>query len=185
MTHDDEVELRRAVRRLQGALERARPGSLAPETRGLLDDLELRLRRLERGLPGRHECLTGGPARRANGWGRGLYRDREHGWLAGVCAGVARSLDVQRWLVRLVVLALAIVNPLLTLLGYLAAMALMAHDPGGVDDAAGPDLPRPAPRVSDVARRFDALERRLRDMEGHVTSSRFSLRRELADLERH
>lgn len=192
MGHRDEAALRASLRRLQGTVDlwlQQDRRDLAPETIDLLDDVDLRLRRLARELDADEGAAAVMPAsaRRSNGWNRNLFRDTNRAWLAGVCAGIARSLEVDRWIVRLVVVAIAVFNLPLALLGYLAAMVLLARRNAPAEAAAsaqqGERAARPG-RVRDVARRFDELEHRLRDMEGHVTSRQFALHRELADLER-
>ena len=191
MRHKDEAALRASVRRLQATLDgwlRDGRQELAHETVDLLDDVDLRLRRLARELEA-HDAMAPmqrGPARRSNGWNRNLYRDTGRAWLGGVCAGIARSLDVDRWIVRLVMIAIAIFNLPLAILGYLAGLVLLARSgPPAQASSRQPGGPAPAPRrVRDVAGRFDDLEHRLRDMEGYVTSRQFALQRELADLER-
>ena len=55
----------------------------------------------------------------------GLYRDRENGWLFGVCAGIAARFDIDLNVLRLLVAVSALFLTIPTLLAYgLAALVL-------------------------------------------------------------
>ncbi len=54
-----------------------------------------------------------------------VYRDVNGGVIAGVCAGVARYLEVDPLWVRIAAVAGAIVMPMVTLIAYLAAVFLL------------------------------------------------------------
>ncbi len=58
-----------------------------------------------------------------------LYRDKEHGMLGGVCAGIANRFDVDPTLVRVAVLAAAVLTAGTTVLLYLAAWIIMPASP--------------------------------------------------------
>lgn len=60
---------------------------------------------------------------------RGLYRDRENGWLFGVCAGLAEFLDFRVSSVRLVVAVLALLSFWLVAFVYVAAVFLLKDKP--------------------------------------------------------
>jgi len=120
---------------------------------------------------------------------RRLYRDPANGWLAGVCAGVADYLGVSRGFVRLVVFVLAFPFTL-TMVGIYLIMAIMLERrPQSLyGDAAEEQFWRsvriePSRTTGDLAHKFEAIERRLRDAEARVTSSTFRLRRAFRDLE--
>lgn len=188
MSRDDlEATLQQLERSLEALIRHE--GAMSPEAESMALDLELRIRRLRRQLAREHGPMRspGGDsdvARRSNGWRRNLYRDPERGWLAGVCAGLARSLDVEVWLVRLVVVTLGLFNALLMLALYLLAALLMARRPSVDASDSATAASRSAPQLPDVQARYARLEQRLQALERTVTSSSFSLERELAALER-
>lgn len=119
----------------------------------------------------------------------GLFRDPEHGILAGVCAGVAAWLDVRPAPVR-VGFALALIGFFpVTVLAYLALAWVLPVAPP--PELANP-WRRPARPAWDdddadqafarVAERYQGLERRLRRLEGAVVSGDAELKRRFRDL---
>ena len=68
---------------------------------------------------------------RRNRWhkGRRLYRDRENGWIMGVCAGVAQFFDWNVLAVRGIVAILLVFNTLPTALVYFATGILLRDKP--------------------------------------------------------
>ena len=60
---------------------------------------------------------------------RGLYRDRENGWMFGVCAGVAERFDFSTLTVRVLAVISLILFTLPTALAYLAAAVLLRPRP--------------------------------------------------------
>lgn len=120
---------------------------------------------------------------------RRLYRDPANGWLAGVCAGVSDYLGISRGFIRLAVIALAFPFTL-TMVGIYVIMAIvLERRPQSLyGDAAEEQFWRsvrvePSRTTGDLAHKFEAIERRLRDAEARVTSSTFRLRRAFRDLE--
>lgn len=59
----------------------------------------------------------------------GLYRDRENGWLFGVCAGIADYADVRPATVRLIVLVSLFFFFWTTTIAYAAAALLVRQKP--------------------------------------------------------
>jgi len=117
-----------------------------------------------------------------------LYRDPEHGILAGVCAGIADYLGVERIVVRLAfVLGLVFFIVPAGLAYILLAIALPTRPPAlyrsdeeatfwrGVATA-------PDDTLAGLRRRFGDLEGRIREMERQVTSGELDLRRKFRDL---
>ncbi|TVS18486.1 MAG: PspC domain-containing protein [Gammaproteobacteria bacterium] len=207
----DERELKETLRHLEEAIDelaQSARGAVSQRAARLAEDLEQRARRLRRQIEDAAESearVSDLPprayqtAKRSNGWLRDLYRDPERAWLAGVCAGTARYLGVEPWVVRLVVISLFLFNAFLMFWAYVAGVFLLARRPAGngkrYADAAGlasepsfaPELgsrfaPRPGMRSLRV--RFTDMEGRVRRMEGYVTSREFTLQRELSALER-
>ena len=56
---------------------------------------------------------------------RGLARDPSHAKLGGVCAGIARYLDISRFFVRLCALIALCIIPQVTLIAYGVAYMVM------------------------------------------------------------
>ncbi len=200
------ARLRATAERLERALEALTEGPVTAETVTTQRDLERALARIHAQLEGpsrvydpsrayaqRHE-----PARRSNGWQRGLYRDRRKRLIGGVCAGLAKAYGVERWVARLIAVTLLIFVPHIVLPIYLAALLLMAPLPSSARDAgvaaplgvapampmppAAPPPPSPSPRT--LRARFRELELRLQRMERTVTSRQFRLGRAFQRLER-
>ena len=134
-----------------------------------------------------------------------LARDTTNGKLFGVCAGIAGYYGLEPWVVRLIVLTGLVFLTSVTLVGYVVAALVM--DPSPLrkrsrsrqrrrrsrprDDRSARDnhssdehswIPRQ--RLRDVGAEFDQMELKLRRMEAHVTSGRYELHRELAELEK-
>ncbi len=119
-----------------------------------------------------------------------LYRDRERGILAGVCAGIADYFGIEPILVRLVtVLGLVFFFPP-TIIAYIVlALALPTKPPTlytnrdeeafwrGVSTA-------PSDTFQSLKRKFQDLEPRLGRIETQVTSGDFDLHRKFRDLGR-
>lgn len=59
----------------------------------------------------------------------GLYRDRENGWIFGVCAGLADHLNARTGLVRLIAFVALLLFFWPTVIVYLAAALLFRSKP--------------------------------------------------------
>ncbi len=142
-------------------------------------------------------------ARAARRRARSLYRDKRRGKILGVCAGLADYLGFDTWKVRLVAVVGLIFLPSFIIPAYLIAYFLLDNKPyyrevtdryeepeeAEVTDMSEPD---PAEPLQDfltnteaflvAKQKFADVEGRLRDMESHVTSSRFELQRELKKI---
>ena len=60
---------------------------------------------------------------------RGFYRDRENGWIFGVCAGLADRFNLNVGAVRIIALVSLILFTWLTALLYIAATLLIREKP--------------------------------------------------------
>ena len=60
---------------------------------------------------------------------RGLYRDRENGWIFGVCAGLAERFDFRTGTVRLIAIICLLLFFWITVLVYIAATLLLKEKP--------------------------------------------------------
>ena len=58
-----------------------------------------------------------------------IYRDREAGWLLGVCSGLAGSLGLKVGGVRIVAFVILLIEPLTTTLAYVLAGLLLPERP--------------------------------------------------------
>jgi len=73
--------------------------------------------------------MTRGTWNLDNGPLRGLYRDRENGWLFGVCAGLADFLNFQVGPVRIIAVVCLLLFFWPTVLIYIAATILLREKP--------------------------------------------------------
>src|SRR5579862_2584083 len=117
-----------------------------------------------------------------------LYRDPEHGILAGVCAGIADYLGAERIVIRLAfVVALFLFIVPAALIYILLAIALPKRPPTLYTSEAEAAFWRgvataPDDTLAALRRRFGDLEARLQRMEREVTSGEADLRRRFRDL---
>lgn len=121
---------------------------------------------------------------------RRLYRDTENSWFAGVCAGIADYLGLKRGLVRLLTVMLAIPFTFTMFAAYVILALILRHKPLSLyRDAEEENFWRevrvePSRTTGDLKKKFERIERRLRQAEARVTASSFRLRRAFRDLER-
>jgi len=121
---------------------------------------------------------------------RRLYRDPESGVIAGVLAGIADYLGVRPALLRIITVILAFPFFFPVVASYAILALLLERRPRRLaGDAREEQFWRrvrlePGRTASDLAGRFESLERRVRRAEATVTSSQFRLRRAFRDLER-
>lgn len=121
---------------------------------------------------------------------RRLYRDPRRGWIAGVCAGIADYFGLSPGFMRILTFISAVVFTVPTLVAYIIAALLLKRRPEHMyasreEEAFWRSVRlEPSRTAHDLARKFEELERRLRQAEARVTSSEFKLRREFQNLER-
>jgi phage shock protein C len=60
---------------------------------------------------------------------RGLYRDRENGWIFGVCAGIAEFANFRTMTVRVITVVCLVLFFVPTALIYIAATLLLREKP--------------------------------------------------------
>ena len=117
-----------------------------------------------------------------------LYRDPDHGVLAGVCTGLAAYFGIDRVAVRLAFVVALFLFVVPAALGYVVlALALPKRPPALFASGEEEAFWRGAATAPDdtllrLRRRFTDMETRLRAMEGHVTSADFDLQRKFRDL---
>ena len=117
-----------------------------------------------------------------------LYRDPEHGLLAGVCAGIADYFGTERIVIRLAfVVALCLFIVPAALVYVVLAIALPKRPPALYTSDAEAAFWRgvataPDDTLAALRRRFRDLDARLQAMEREVTSGEADLRRKFRDL---
>ncbi|MBL4680330.1 MAG: PspC domain-containing protein [Pseudomonadales bacterium] len=150
--------------------------------------------------------IKSGKRRNRKRSGHGLYRDTRNSKICGVCAGSAEYLGLEIWQVRVCAVLGLIFVPSLAVPAYFITWFLMDEKPyyreaterydlaHYTDSAISPMRKRKAenraktPQMSNVhalsiaKQKFSNIEEHLRDMESHVTSSQFELRREFKKI---
>lgn len=123
---------------------------------------------------------------------RRLYRDIEHRWIGGVCAGIALYLAVPVFWVRLITV-LPMFSPLLPLvvLSYIIAVLRIPPPPEGLyENDEQRDFLRslnaaPSTTFGEIRHRMRELEHRLRRMEAYVTSPEFEFDQGMRQTDRN
>jgi phage shock protein C len=123
------------------------------------------------------------------GWARwtmqyGLYRDPQHGWVMGVCAGLAQWRGIKTSWVRIgFVLFGLLLHAIPAVLLYAALAVLMKPAPlAGPERFSAPQPPAFTPTLAPLQARFAALDARLNQIEAAVTSEDIALRRQFRDI---
>lgn len=120
--------------------------------------------------------------------GRRFYRNKDNAIFGGVCAGVAAYFGFNRRATRLITFIAFLFAPVMTLLLYFGTVLLIPVEPRELRRARHDDEFRRALRaeprrtMTEVRRRFRAMESRLARLEKHVTSPRYNLDEELRRL---
>jgi phage shock protein C len=119
---------------------------------------------------------------------RRLYRDTEHGVVAGVCAGIADYFGISVRALRWVVFFACFFMFPAIFICYVIAAFLLPRKPAGLYDS---DMEEafwrsvrrdPSYACDDIRRKFRDLDARLQGMERYVTSPRFDLDEEFRNL---
>jgi phage shock protein C len=119
-----------------------------------------------------------------------LWRDRERGILAGVCAGIADYIGIEPIVVRIIaVLGLIFFFPVTMISYVILALALPPKPPSLYDSREEEAFWRsvntaPADTFQSLKHKFRDLEDRLAHMEAQVASGDFELHRKFRDLDR-
>ena len=123
----------------------------------------------------------------------GLYRDPEHGKVAGVCAGLGRYFQVRPKFIRLAMIMGCVFGLFIPIVvGYILLTVLLpivpdgaANGPPSHADHSGSDRWRggdAGTRIDGLKDRFRSLDQRLAAIEARVTSEEFQLRQKFRDL---
>lgn len=191
---DTNARIQDAATRLEGAVRDLAAGA-SDNVAEHLDRVARRLAReaeLRRGrVPNDDPWTTDQPAARRRAR-RGLYRSTSQRWLFGVCGGVAEYYGIEVLIVRLIAVGGLLFLTTPTLITYIVAAFIMKKEPS-------PELPSERPKrvearapqegsagreLREVRSSFERVERRLRRIEGHVTSDSYELHRELEKMAR-
>ncbi len=137
-----------------------------------------------------------------------LYRDATNGRIAGVCAGLANYLGWEVWLVRILVVSGVLLGMFWLTAMYLAAWFILDKKPSQpikhhksfsnsasrshTYDVVNESIKvktriwqsgePPQQAFRDIGMKFQLLEKKLRVMEKYVTSSEFTVAREINRL---
>ncbi|KZN37519.1 envelope stress response membrane protein PspC [Pseudoalteromonas luteoviolacea] len=128
---------------------------------------------------------------------RELYRDPKRGKLAGVCAGLSDYFNMELWLVRILFVTAVLLSggPLFVVI-YIACWFILdkkeaelehvAHDhdtdPVSVKFKVWQKGEPPRQALFDLKDRLGRLDSRIQNMERHVTSTEFTVKREINKL---
>lgn len=123
--------------------------------------------------------------------GRTLYRIPQSGKIAGVCAGIAEYFAIETWLVRVLAVSIFLLGGSgVVFIIYVALWVILDIKPQKHYDRDDIEVKKkpwqsgePAKQaLSDVSRQFRSLEVRLQNLERHVTSDNFDLKRQINRL---
>lgn len=140
-----------------------------------------------------------------------LYRNTHQGKVAGVCAGIADYFGWETWLVRILIVSGVLFGMPILILGYVAAWFILDINPNTVNIPKGKQANSqftsqvkreeevanesikvkariwqsgepPKQAFHDIRRKFRTLEHKLQGLEKYVTSSEFTVSREINKL---
>ncbi|NMM40867.1 envelope stress response membrane protein PspC [Pseudoalteromonas arctica] len=129
---------------------------------------------------------------------RELLRDPVRGKIAGVCAGLSDYFNMELWLVRIIVVtAVLLAGGPLFVVAYIAAWFILDKKPANAQSKT--DAPKhedplevkfkvwqkgepPRRALQDLKDRLGRVDTRLQEMERYVTSSEFTVSREINKL---
>jgi len=129
---------------------------------------------------------------------RELFRDAERGKIAGVCAGISDYFNMELWLVRiLVVTAVLLSGGPFIVVAYIAAWFILVKKPSEKTMKTGDSIHQdplevkfkvwqkgepPRRALQDLKERLARVDGRLQEMERYVTSTEFTVSREINKL---
>lgn len=121
-----------------------------------------------------------------------LYRDKRNGKLGGVCAGIARKMGVEPWLVRVLAVTCLLFTSFLTLIFYIAAWLLLDDkpvvieaEPSHIKTAGWQSGLSSTEALTRLEDRLQGINARVATMERLLTSEEFRVRREFNELDKH
>lgn len=117
----------------------------------------------------------------------GLYRDPQHGKVAGVCAGLGAYFQVKPKFLRLAAILGCVFGLFIPIiLAYALLVFILPTEPADPrwqgDEAFAGNREAAPPSAGDLKARFQQLDQRLVRMEEWVTSEDYRLRQKFRDL---
>jgi len=135
-------------------------------------------------VPEQYDVYSAQPASRTR-----FYRDKRHGKLFGICAGIADYTGFDVSLVRVAFLAAVFMSGGSVLPFYFIAAMVTPTKPNELELADGEEKQfwqgvraSPARAASEIRSRFRDIDRRLADIESYVTTENRTLAREIEQL---
>ena len=129
---------------------------------------------------------------------RELFRDAERGKIAGVCAGISDYFNMELWLVRILVVSAALLSGgQFIVVAYIAAWFILDKKPAEKADKSADSIHQdplevkfkvwqkgepPRRALQDLKDRLARVDGRLQEMERYVTSTEFTVSREINKL---
>ena len=137
-------------------------------------------------------------SRSCAGWNMNLYRNKQQGKVAGVCAGIANHFDFDPWVVRLIFIGAFFIFGGLVVVAYVAGWILLSPRREDSVEAYEYDEERhsyqrknmfkysasPGQRLKRAQERLDRALRRVEDMEAYVTSRQYELNKQFAAIDK-
>ncbi len=124
-----------------------------------------------------------------------LYRDPVNAKLGGVCAGIANYFNIEHWVVRVLVVSMALFSGFfMVILAYVAMVFLIdkqdmaqaqhqqqnqVHQVKSKPWAAGESV---TSILTSITNDLDKMEKRIQTMEAHVTSDSYKVNKEFQSL---
>ncbi|MBJ7536062.1 PspC domain-containing protein [Marinomonas transparens] len=145
----------------------------------------------------KYKCKGNIKDKKSHGWHLNLYRNKDKGYVGGVCAGLADHFDVDAWVVRLFTFGGFLFLGSLVVMAYIALWWFLDIRPQGkdgyeyeYDERQQSYRPKKMFKYSDSANsrlrrakeKLDEATRRVTEMERHVTSRKFDLDREFSKI---
>lgn len=137
---------------------------------------------------------------RKNGYGMNLYRNTRDKYIGGVCSGLAEHFEIDTAIMRILFVAGFIVTGgTIAFWAYILGWILLAPKP---TEGSQPQYEydesekcyrkkkifryreSPSTRIQRARERLDSVVAKVEDMENYVTSNRYQLEKEFADLEK-
>lgn len=136
---------------------------------------------------------------RRNGFGMNLYRNKKSGKIGGVCAGIADHFEIDHNIMRIAFIAALLFTGVLAFWAYVIAWVVLVPKQDG-EDVASYEYDEQercyrkkkmfryaestSKRLDRAGKRLDEIVQRVEGMERYVTSNKFNLNRQFADLEK-
>lgn len=120
-----------------------------------------------------------------------IYRDRRHGKVCGVCAGLGDYFGIDPTILRVAAIILSFFGFFVPIVvAYIILCWVLEDKPDYLYENPKEDAfwrearTRPDYTRVDLRRRFNEIDRRTQALEAYITSKQFRLNREINDLDR-